>query len=401
MNPPHGKPRLRISLFPRAETAVRAGHPWVYADSIKSQNREGETGEFAVIYDRRDRFFAIGLFEAESPIRIRILHCGAPSNINRQWWIDKVQQAFHKRKNHILNASTNGARLINGESEGFPGIVADFYAGTLVVKVYSASWLVHWEEIESVFREVFQPNTLILRLSRNITELADKLGYREGFRGEQGEEKVIFLENGIQFEAEVLKGQKTGFFLDQRENRARLEELSKGRNVLNVFSFTGGFSLYAARGGARSVTDVDLSCHALESAKRNFFMNSNLSATAYHSVQADAFRWLEETGERYDIIITDPPSLAKRESERAGAVRAYKRLNFAAIRALEPNGILLAASCSAHVNQAEFYSSIAEVLRVNGKLYRELWRSGHAQDHPARFPEAEYLKAICIQLISD
>jgi 23S rRNA (cytosine1962-C5)-methyltransferase len=387
--------RLRLELFPRAETAVRSGHPWVYADSVKSQNREGETGELAVMYDRKDRFLAIGLYEAESPIRVRILHCGKPATINRDWWLEKARACL-ARRDDVLNENTDGARLINGESEGFPGLVADIYAGTLVVKLYAASWLARWEEIEDVFREVFRPQYLILRLSRNITAYAAAMGFTEGFRGEAGEETVVFSENGIRFEAAVLKGQKTGFFLDQRDNRSRVEHLAAGRDVLNVFSFTGGFSLYAARGGARSVTDLDISRHALDSAARNFSLNPSLAAVQRHAVQADAFRWLEESVGSYDLIITDPPSLAKRESEREGAARAYARLNLAALRRLKPGGILVAASCSAHVSAEEFYGAVEEALRENGRPFRELWRSGHAPDHPARFREAEYLKAVCV-----
>lgn len=390
------KGRLRLELFPRAETAVRSGHPWVYADSVKCQNREGETGELAVMYDRKDRFLAIGLYEAESPIRVRILHCGKPATVNRDWWLEKARACFALREGNVLNENTDGARLINGESEGFPGLVADIYAGTLVVKIYAASWLARWEELENVFREVFRPHHLILRLSRNITAYAAGMGFTEGFRGEAGDETVVFSENGIRFEAAVLKGQKTGFFLDQRDNRSRVEQLAAGRDVLNVFSFTGGFSLYAARGGARSVTDLDISRHALDSAARNFSLNPELVGFERHAVQADAFRWLEESGGSYDLIITDPPSLAKRESEREGAARAYARLNLAALRRLRSGGILVAASCSAHVSAEEFHGAVDEALRENGRPFRELWRSGHAPDHPARFREAEYLKAICV-----
>ena len=392
------KGRLRLELFPRAETAVRSGHPWVYADSIKSQNREGETGELAVMYDKKDRFLAIGLYEADSPIRVRILHCGKPAGIHRDWWLEKAQACLARRERNILKDGTDGARLINGESEGFPGLVADIYAGTLVVKIYAASWLARWEEIEDVFREVFRPQHLILRLSRNITQYAASMGFTEGFRSEPGEETVVFSENGIRFEAAVLKGQKTGFFLDQRDNRSRVEQLAAGRDVLNVFSFTGGFSLYAARGGARSVTDLDISRHALDSAARNYSLNPSLAGVKRFAVQADAFRWLEESGENYDLIITDPPSLAKRESEREGAARAYARLNLAALRRLRTGGLLIAASCSAHVSTEEFYGAVEVALQENGLPFCELWRYGHATDHPAAFREAEYLKAVCVEL---
>jgi 23S rRNA (cytosine1962-C5)-methyltransferase len=394
------KARLRLTFFPRAETAIRSGHPWVYADSIKSQNREGETGELAVVYDRRDRFMAVGMFEAESPIRLRILHCGKPTTIDRDFWLERARACLAKREGAVLKPGTDGARVINGESEGFPGIVADKYAETLVVKVYATGWLARWREVESALREVFAPKYLVLRMSRNVAAAADGYGLAEGFIGEYGDETVVFSENGLHFEAAVLKGQKTGFFLDQRDNRARVEQLSEGRDVLNVFSFSGGFSLYAARGGARSVTDLDISQHALESATRNFLLNESvpkIGGVTRQAVQADAFRWMDERSEKYDLIITDPPTLAKRESEREGALRAYRHLNMAAVGRLRTGGILVAASCSAHVSKEDFLQMIEELAQGSGRSWKELWRSGHGNDHPAGFREAEYLKAICLE----
>lgn len=393
--------RLRMVLFPRAESAVRSGHPWVYGDSIKSQNRDGETGELVVIYDKRDRFFAIGMYEKESPIGVRILHCGKPTAIDRGLWVERARRCLSKREGTVLKPGTDGARLINGESEGFPGIAVDRYAGTLVVKVYAAGWLARWEELEGVLREVFEPGYLVLRMSRNVAAVATEYGLAEGFVGEPGEETVVFSENGLRFESAVLKGQKTGFFLDQRENRARIGELAEGREVLNVFSFSGGFSLYAARGGAVSVTDLDISQHALDSAARNFDLNDDepgIASVRRHAVRADAFRWMDEVREKYDLIITDPPTLAKRESEREGAIHAYRRLNSGAISGLRPGGILVAASCSAHVPAEDFFRMIEELAQASGRPWKELWRSGHAADHPADFREAEYLKAICIGL---
>ncbi|MFD2255164.1 class I SAM-dependent methyltransferase [Luteolibacter algae] len=394
--------RLRLELFPRAEAAVRSGHPWVYGDSIKKQNRQGATGELAVMYDKRDRFLAVGLYEAESPIRVRILHCGKPAMLDHDWWLEKARLCLSKREEQVLGSGTDGARMINGESEGFPGIVADRYGDTLVVKVYAAGWFALWEEIEAVFREVFAPQYLVLRMSRNIVAKAKEYGLEEGFRGEAGAEIVVFSENGIRFESAVLRGQKTGFFLDQRDNRSRVEQLAKGRDVLNVFSFSGGFSLYAARGGADSVTDLDISAHALESAARNFSLNSSdprIAQVTKFSVQADAFRWMEEDEKMFDLIIVDPPSLAKRESQREGAVRAYTRLNSRAMERLKPGGVLVAASCSAHVSAEEFHTLVEQCIQADGRRWRELWRHGHAPDHPANFREAEYLKAVCLEMI--
>ena len=389
-----------MRVLPRAEAALRAGHPWVFAESVKEQNREGEAGELAVVYDRRDRFLAVGLYDPASPIRLRVVQADEPATIDGAWWLEKARAAKARRAG-LFGGGTDGLRWINGDSEGFPGLVVDGYGGTLVAKLYSPVWLRRWEEIEGVLREVFAPRFFMLRLSRNLEAEAAAAGLVEGWRGDEGAETVVFRENGLSFEAEVRRGQKTGFFLDQRDNRARVEALAAGREVLNVFSFSGAFSLYAARGGATAVTDLDLSAHALESGDRNFALNLDhprIAAVRREAVQADAFRWLAETERKFDLIVVDPPSLAKREKEREGALTAYRKLNADALRRLRPGGVLVAASCSAHVAREEFFSMIRRVAARTGRPWRELWTSSHAADHPATFPEAKYLKALALEI---
>jgi len=388
--------RLQMRLLPRAESAVRDGHPWIFADSVKSQNREGAAGELVVIYDRRDRFLGVGLYDPASPIRVRVVHAGAPVAIDRDWWLGRAREAAARRVG-IFSDATTGARCINGESEGFPGLVADRYGDTLVAKLYSAVWLPRWAEIEGVLREVFTPRHLVLRLSRNLAAQAEACGIGEGFCGEPGEEVVVFRENGLAFEAAVRHGQKTGFFLDQRDNRARVEALAAGREMLNLFSFTGGFSVYAARGGAARVVDVDISRHALEGARRNFALNPQLAGTRHERVRADVFDWLAGCDRRFDLVVCDPPSLAMRESDRQRAIKGYHRLNAAALARLRPGGVLVAASCSAHVPADGFFTTVRDAVARCGENFRECWTSGHAADHPATFPEAAYLKAICFE----
>jgi 23S rRNA (cytosine1962-C5)-methyltransferase len=245
---------------------------------------------------------------------------------------------------------------------------------------------------------------LILRLSRNIETAASLFGFKDSnvLFGEPLHGAVLFLETGIRFEADVLRGQKTGFFLDQRENRREVEKLAANRKVLNAFSFSGGFSLYAARGGAKSVMDLDLSPHALESANRNFALNiadKRVAACKHEVVQADAFEWLAASGERFDLIILDPPSLAKREVERARAVAAYGKLTSDAIRRLNKKGILVSNSCSAHVSAEEFFSRIELSARQSGRRFSVLNKTTEAPDHPANFAEAHYLKCIYLEFL--
>ena len=397
-------PRLKISLRPTAESIVRGGHPWIYSDSIRSQNREGEAGELAVIYDRRDKFLAVGFFDPDSPLRVRILHVGKPATLDEAWWQARLDETLGRRET-IADARTSGLRLINGENDGWPGLVMDRYDTTLVLKLYTPAWLSRLPMLEKMITATLQPERLILRLSRNLQVKAaarECPGDGQILYGPPLEGVVTFVESGLHFEADVLHGQKTGFFLDQRENRRRVEEFARGADVLNAFSFTGGFSLYAARGGAKSVTDLDISAHALAAAERNFSLNlanPRVAACEHRTIQADAFKWLEDAGpSQFDVVVMDPPSLAKRETERRGAIQAYAKLNANGIRLLKPGGVLVAASCSAHVSTEEFFGAVRLAANKSGRRFHELDTTRHAHDHHASFPEAHYLKCLYLKL---
>jgi 23S rRNA (cytosine1962-C5)-methyltransferase len=376
----------------------------LFADSIRQQNRTGHLGELAVIYDRKDRFLAVGLFDPDSPIRVRVLHAGRPQTIDAAWWPARLEQAVARRRG-LFDEQTTGFRLLNGESDDWPGLVLDRYGDTLVLKLYTAAWLPRLEEVLKVIREALMPGRVVLRLSRNIQPTAESRFQKTDGQVVVGgplEGPVVFLESGLRFEVDVLRGQKTGFFLDQRENRRIVETLARGRRVLNAFSFSGGFSLYAARGGARWVTDLDLSSHALVAAERNFALTQSLAAVAacrHECVQAEAFEWLgANEGREFDLIILDPPSLAKREAERAGAIRAYGRLATLGLAHLTPGGVLVACSCSAHVSAEEFFATVRRAAAGAGRGFEELRTTRHAPDHPAAFKEAEYLKAIYLRV---
>lgn len=397
------RPRLRLRVTAAAEGHLRSGHPWLYESSVREQNREGDAGELAVVYDRRDRFLAIGLYDPHSPLRLRVLHAGSPVTLDDAWWAERLGEAFGRREALFgpLGApvDTDGYRLVNGESDGWPGLVLDRYDGALVLKLYTAAWFPHLERVLGLLADHAPGLAVVLRLSRNIQDRARALNLRDGqlLAGELPANPVHFQESGLTFEADVLRGQKTGFFLDQRENRRHVQALARDRRVLNAFSFSGGFSLYAARGGARHVTSLDISAHALRSAEANYALNPALKAV-HETVQADVFEWLGRPGRKFDLVILDPPSLARRETERAGAIRAYGKLAADGIRALEPGGILVSASCSAHVSAEEFWGAVREAADRSGRPWRELRTTRHAPDHHASFPEAEYLKCIYLQL---
>jgi 23S rRNA (cytosine1962-C5)-methyltransferase len=396
--------RLRLRVTAAAESQLRAGHPWLFSDSIREQNRDGTPGELAVVFDRKDKFLAVGLFDPDSPIRVRILHAGKPQTLDVDWWSARLTQAIERRRD-LFDDQTNGYRLINGESDGWPGLVLDRYDQTLVLKLYTAAWLPRFAEISQLICVQLKPARLVLRLSRNIqTTARERISAADGqiIYGDKLEACPTFLESGIRFEADVCHGQKTGFFLDQRENRRAVESLAKGRRVLNAFSFSGGFSLYAARGGAASVNDLDISAHALASADRNFALNQSLPAIAqcpHERVQADALDWLAGNEQRkFDLIILDPPSFAKREAERPGAIRAYEKLASLGIQHLAKEGILVACSCSAHVTAEEFFDAVRRSAAKSGRRFQELQTARHAPDHHATFKEAEYLKAIYLRV---
>lgn len=399
---PASVPRLRLRISPAAEAALRSGHPWLFAEAVREQSRFGAAGELAVIYDKKDKFLAVGLFDPDSPIRLRVLHAGKPLTLDDDWWRDHLAEALKKRE-ELFDADTTGYRLIHGESDGWPGLVLDRYASVLVVKLYTAAWLPWLEKVRSLLVKKLQPERLVLRLSRNIQEAAQqRSGLTDGqiLHGPALSEPVIFLENGLRFEANVVRGQKTGFFLDQRDNRALVGELARGKTVLNTFSFSGGFAVYAARGGARIVTDLDISAHALASSDRNFALNAHvpeIAACRHTLVQADTFEWLASAKDHYDLIVLDPPSLARKATDRSRAVQAYAKLVDLAAERLARDGILVACSCSAHVTSAEFFNVVRQAASRSGRSHQELRVTGHPPDHAAAFREAEYLKAIYLR----
>ena len=404
LDPAPGTGPLRLRVSPVAESILRSGHPWLFAESIRDQNRAGAPGELAVIYDRNDRFLAVGLYDPDSPIRVRILHAGKPRPIDSAFFKERLEQATTKRTG-LFDAQTTGFRWINGESDGWPGLVLDRYSETLVLKLYTAFWLPWLDKVQAAIVDQLKPQSIVLRLSRNAqVGSTTRLAKCDGtiIYGRAVDAPVRFLETGLCFEADVLRGQKTGFFLDQRQNRRKIETLSPGRAVLNAFSFSGGFSVYAARGGARSVTDLDISPHALASAKRNFHLNRAAVAKdecEQELIQADTFEWLAANpARRFDLIILDPPSLAKRETERSGAIAAYGRLSTLGLQHLNAGGILLACSCSAHVSPDEFFEGVRTALTQSRRKFDELGRYTEPPDHPAAISEARYLKAIYISV---
>ncbi len=394
--------RLAIKLRPAVEKIVRSGHPWVFDKGIVKQNAEGKAGDFAIIFDqKKNKFLAIGLFDPDSPIRIKILAANKPATINSDWFEEKISTAFQKRK-LLLETDTNSYRLIYGENDGLPGLIADVYDSVLVVKLYSAIWMPFLKDIFPLLLKATNCKTLVLRLSRNLQKAPESLhGLHDGqvLFGKLENENIIFKEHSLNFEANVIHGHKTGYFLDHRHNRFKIRSLSKGKTVLDIFAYAGGFSVNALAGGATNVTSLDISKPALELAKRNVSLNK---LTANHSILVgDAFAEMEalkQERKRFDLVIVDPPSFAKKESEIAGALRSYERLTQLAIDLVSRNGILMMASCSSRILADDFYELVISTLTKSGRGFSEIERTLHDIDHPIGFAEGAYLKSIYFQL---
>jgi 23S rRNA (cytosine1962-C5)-methyltransferase len=396
------KRNIAVRVTENAETMIRKHHPWIFDQSITYQSHAGKAGDLAVIFDSQRKFLALGLWDPDSVIRIRILQFSKPAEIDQDWFTRKIQAAYKLRE--VLHAQdTDGYRLVFGENDGLPGLVIDRYAAVFVIKIYSAAWVRYLGWIAECLHNMFSYCSLVIRLSRNIAEKVEEAyGIRDGavLDGEPVEERVLFRENGLTFEADPIRGHKTGFYLDQRENRARVERLAAGKSVLNVFSYNGGFSLYAARGKAKAVTSVDLNPLALESARRNFAYNLDtpgIKACQHETVVADAFAYLQKEASnqgKFDLVILDPPMFAQNQSQIDRAIATYQKLTRLGLGVLNPGGVLVQASCSSRVSSADFYDAIYAAVQRMGRKIHEIERTGHPLDHPVNFPEGAYLKCL-------
>lgn len=400
--PAAGEKRLAIRVSPGALRHVRQGHPWVFDDSISSVSDDGATGDLGVIFDKNRRFAAIGLWDPTSPISLRILHAGKPVTIDDEWWADRFATAMNIRNELENSDRTTAYRCINGESDGFGGLVLDRYGDTWVFKVYSAVWLPYLDLLTRLVVEHYEPDAVVLRLSRNLANGLGDLGLTDGMAlfGAQPTKPVVFLENGLLFEADVVAGQKTGHFLDQRDNRQRVRRMTGGARVLDAFSCTGGFSVYAASGGAAAVDSIDMNRSALSTAQANMAHNrnaNNVGTTEHRVLDGDAFALMEMLGrknELYDMVIVDPPSFAQRQRDVEGAIVAYRRLTELAVALVRDGGRLVQSSCSSRVVGDRFYDAVEGTAAEAGVDLLEVKTYGHAVDHPATFDEGVYLKAL-------
>ena len=402
--------RLATRVTKDAQRQIRSGHPWVFDGAITQIAPDGRPGDLAVVFDDRREFLAIGLFDPDSAIRVKVLHHGRPRTIDRAFWLERMRDAVAAREVAIDATHTTAWRCVHGENDGLPGLVLDRYASTYVLKLYTAAWLPHLEVLLDVLDEVVAPERLVLRLGRSVaasgrveqfaTPGGAPLADGVTLRGEAPERPVRFLEHDLRFEADVVHGQKTGFFLDQRDNRQRVRSISRGARVLDVFCSTGGFSVNAAAGGATLVHSVDISAPAIAAARRNMSLNASRAAVracSHHTSTGDAatvMAQMAEDGRRFDLVVVDPPSFASRQRQVEGALHAYGRLTESALDLLEPGGTLVQASCSARVTTEDFLAAVTGAATRAGVRLDGVSHTAHAVDHPVGFPQGAYLKAI-------
>ena len=387
----------KVYLKAGKEESLKRFHPWVFSGAIARIEGEPEEGEIVDVYTSKKEFIACGHFQIGS-IAVRVLTF-RQEEINRDFWKRRLEVALDLRRslNLVDNPENNTYRLVHGEGDNLPGLIIDVYGQTAVMQAHSAGMHVYRMEIAEALSEVMGDivKNIYYKSETTLPFKAD-LGPENGFiKG--GSPENVALENGLKFHVDWLKGQKTGFFVDQRENRHLLERYSKGRNVLNMFCYTGGFSFYAMRGGANLVHSVDSSAKAIDLTNQN--VELNFPGDARHQAFAeDAFKYLDRMGDQYDLIILDPPAFAKHRDALRNALRGYSKLNAKAFEKIKPGGILFTFSCSQVVDKRDFRNAVFTAAAQSGRSVRILHQLTQPGDHPVNIyhPEGEYLKGLLL-----
>ncbi|MFT6731363.1 MAG: 23S rRNA (cytosine1962-C5)-methyltransferase, partial [Glaciecola sp.] len=357
--------RLAIKLTSKGENYVQQGHPWVFSESIVKINDGAKTGDLAIIFGKRKNgMIGIGLYDAASPIRIKMIYSDSKGvKIDDAFFLRKIKDAYKKRLT-LLQTDTTSYRLIFGENDGFPSLIADVYDSVLVVKLYSEMWLPYLKTILEGLVVTSGCETVVIRLSRGLQQsTSHQLKDGDVVYGVLENEVVEFVEHGVNFSANVIKGHKTGYFLDHRENRRQVGVLSKDKTVLDVFSYAGGFSVHALANGAKEVTSLDISEQALEIAIQNGELNDYTGK--HFTLAGDAFKILEQLiseKKKFDVVIIDPPSFAKQQTEILLAKKKYAQLARLGEKLTAREGLLVLASCSSRVTATSFYDINEQTL---------------------------------------
>ena len=391
----------RIKLKPKKESSLKRFHPWVFSGAIASTTDNIEEGEIVEVYANDDTFLGVGHYQIGS-IAVRILSF-TEKEVGTEFFTEKLQEAYQLRKAlNLVREDNNTYRLVNGEGDSLPGLIVDVYGKLAVVQAHSIGMHVSQSIIAVALQTVLGESIEhIYYKSESTLPFKAPINPEDDFLyGGENNDKIA-VENNLKFQIDWEKGQKTGFFIDQRENRELLEKYAHDRSVLNMFCYTGGFSVYAMRGGARSVMDVDSSSKAVmlasENLKRNFGDDSR-----YSSVTEDGFKFLKEIPDNdvYDLIVLDPPAFAKHRGAVRNALQGYKKLNLAAFEKVAKDGIVFTFSCSQVITREQFRLAVFSAASISGRNVRILHQLSQPSDHPVNIyhPEGEYLKGLVLHV---
>jgi 23S rRNA (cytosine1962-C5)-methyltransferase len=388
---------IKVTLRPGKEIPILRFHPWVFSGAISHTEGRPEDGDIAEVFDKRGNLLGVGHFHHGS-IAVRLLSFGPANLESTAFWIEKLQNALAVRK---LKDFSSAFRLVHGEGDGLSGLIVDVYEHTAVMQCHSIGMHRQREVIAAALQKV---------LGKKLTAVYDKSAeslppkYAEAQQnsylwsaGKDPEQSAIIEENGAKFRVDWVTGQKTGFFLDQRDNRRLLSEFAAGKTVLNAFCYTGGFSCLALKAGASLVHSVDVSPKAIALCNENVALNAPFSGQ-HEGFAEDVLKFLKNTERDYDVMVIDPPAYAKSIDKRHNAVQGYKRLNAEAMRRVTPGGILFTFSCSQVVDRELFYHTVAAAAMEVGRPVRVLHHLSQSADHPVSMfhPEGAYLKGLVL-----
>ena len=386
-----------ILLKSGKEKSVFRYHPWIFSGAIAKTEGTLQEGDIVKVYSADRQFLAIGHYQIGS-IAVRILSF-EDTVIDHNFWRTRITEAYRKRRSlGLTDSQTNNVyRLIHGEGDNLPGLVVDIYANVAVTQFHSVGMYLERENIAKAIVEVLGDQiTAIYDKSESTLPFKAAIEPKNGYLYGQAK-SFIALENGLKFNVDWLEGQKTGFFIDQRENRSLLEKYARDKSVLNMFCYTGGFSFYAMRGGAHSVHSVDVSARAIELARQN--VELNFPGDPRHEAFAkEAFRFLEHSYDKYDLIILDPPAFAKHQNVLNNAIQGYKKLNRKGIEVIKPGGIIFTFSCSQVMTKELFRQTVFTAAANTGRKVSILHQLTQPADHPINIypPEGEYLKGLVL-----
>lgn len=381
----------KVILKKGKEKSIQRRHPWVFSGAVYAVTQELNDGEMVDVVDNDNNHLGTGYFSDKGSIVVRILTFGEEI-FSETFWKDKLQSAWFLRTQLLDFEVTNAFRVIHGEGDGISGLIIDYYDKNWVIQAHSTGVFLQMKEIAEAIQANFPDfcETIYCKSSGTLPNT----GTDYFLFGNKAE--TVAKENNILFSVNWVEGQKTGFFLDQRDNRKLLGEFSKGKKVLNTFCYTGGFSIYAMSAGAELVTSVDISQKAVDLAASN--MELNFPKSNHTAVADDVFNFMRENHQIYDVIVLDPPAFAKSIKSKHTATQAYKRLNIAGLKALAPNGILFTFSCSQVIDDVLFYNTVAAAAIESGRNIRVLHKLEQGPDHPTNIyhPEGHYLKGLVL-----